>query len=155
MVSKGATTIWELWNGDTADPAMNSGNHVMLVGDLVIWFYQSLAGIAPDPARPGFQHLVMRPVLVGDLKYVDAEYHSIRGLIRSRWQRDAGGITWEVTIPANATATIYLPSAGAKAVTESGKPLEEATGLKIVKTAAGSTVVEAKAGSYRFAVKSK
>ena len=39
MVRQGATTIWELWNGDTADPAMNSGNHVMLLGDLLLWKY--------------------------------------------------------------------------------------------------------------------
>ena len=52
MVEQGATTIWELWNGNTADPAMNSGNHVMLVGDLVVWLYEYLAGIQPDPTSP-------------------------------------------------------------------------------------------------------
>ena len=67
MVEKGATTIWELWNGDTADPAMNSGNHVMLVGDLVIWLYENLAGIKPDPEQPGFKHIIMKPEPVGDL----------------------------------------------------------------------------------------
>ncbi len=61
MVEKGATTIWELWNGDTADPAMNSGNHVMLVGDLGIWLYEYLAGIRPDPEQPGFKHILIRP----------------------------------------------------------------------------------------------
>ena len=66
MVEKGATTIWELWNGDTADPAMNSGNHVMLVGDLGIWLYENLAGIKPDPEQPGFKHIIMRPEPVGD-----------------------------------------------------------------------------------------
>src|ERR1017187_8288352 len=40
MAEQGATTIWELWNGNTADPTMNSGNHVMLIGDLVVWFYE-------------------------------------------------------------------------------------------------------------------
>ena len=68
MVEKGATTIWELWNGDTADPAMNSGNHVMLVGDLGIWLYENLAGIKPDPEQPGFKHIIMRPEPVGDLR---------------------------------------------------------------------------------------
>ena len=61
MVQKGATTIWELWNGDTADPAMNSGNHVMLVGDLLIWLKEYVAGIKPDPDQPGFKHIIMRP----------------------------------------------------------------------------------------------
>jgi len=48
MVEHGATTIWELWNGDHGDPGMNSGNHVMLLGDLIIWYYQHLAGIQAD-----------------------------------------------------------------------------------------------------------
>jgi alpha-L-rhamnosidase len=67
MVKKGATTIWELWNGNTADPAMNSGNHVMLVGDLVHLALRDLAGIKPDPEQPGFKHIIMRPLPVGDL----------------------------------------------------------------------------------------
>ena len=58
MVSKGATTIWELWNGDTADPAMNSGNHVMQIGDLAVWMYEYLAGMRSDPAQPGFRHIL-------------------------------------------------------------------------------------------------
>ena len=62
MVGKGATTIWELWNGDTADPAMNSGNHVMLIGDLLPWMYEYLAGIRPDPAAPGYRRIVLKPV---------------------------------------------------------------------------------------------
>jgi alpha-L-rhamnosidase len=49
MLEHGAT-IWELWNGNTADPGMNSHNHVMLVGDLETWLHEELAGIEPDPA---------------------------------------------------------------------------------------------------------
>lgn len=55
MAKKGATTIWELWNGDTGAPNMNSGNHVMLLGDLVIWFYEDLAGIPQRSAVGRFQ----------------------------------------------------------------------------------------------------
>ena len=55
MVEKGATTVWELWNGDTADPAMNSGNHVMQIGDLGLWMYEYLAGIRTDPRTAGIQ----------------------------------------------------------------------------------------------------
>ena len=52
MAEHGATTIWELWNGDTANPAMNSGNHVMLLGDLLTWCYQYLAGLKPKRPTP-------------------------------------------------------------------------------------------------------
>ena len=74
MIDKGATTIWELWNGDTADPAMNSGNHVMLLGDLLTWYYENLAGIKSDPAAPGFKHVVMAPYFPDGLDWVDAAY---------------------------------------------------------------------------------
>ncbi len=45
MLTQGATTIWELWNGNTAAPAMNSANHVMMIGDLLTWYYEDLAAI--------------------------------------------------------------------------------------------------------------
>ena len=101
MVEKGATTIWELWNGDTADPAMNSGNHVMLVGDLGIWLYENLAGIKSDPEQPGFKHIIMRPEPVGDLQFVKASHRSPYGLIASDWQKKDGVFRWNITVPAN------------------------------------------------------
>ncbi|GHT19126.1 hypothetical protein FACS1894189_7760 [Planctomycetales bacterium] len=109
MVEKGATTIWELWNGNTADPAMNSGNHVMLVGDLVIWYYEYLAGIKADPERPGFEHIIMKPLPLGDLTFVDAEYNSVRGQIKSHWTRTGDKFHWEIEIPVGSTATVTIP----------------------------------------------
>ncbi len=61
MVNSGATTIWELWNGNTANPSMNSGNHVMLLGDLLPWYYEYLGGIRPDEKCPGFKHIILTP----------------------------------------------------------------------------------------------
>ncbi|MDR0336275.1 MAG: family 78 glycoside hydrolase catalytic domain [Planctomycetaceae bacterium] len=110
MIEKGATTIWELWNGDTANPAMNSGNHVMLIGDLIIWYYEYLAGIKADPQHPGFEHLIMKPFAVGNLKFVEAEYHSVRGLIKSRWERDGNKFHWEIELPPGSTATVVVPN---------------------------------------------
>jgi alpha-L-rhamnosidase len=109
MIEKGATTVWELWNGDTADPAMNSGNHVMQIGDLGIWMYEYLAGISPDEAKPGFQHVIIRPYPVAGLSFVKASHQSPYGLIRSEWKRTGTGIEMGVTIPPNATATVYVP----------------------------------------------
>jgi len=110
MVEKGATTVWELWNGDTADPSMNSGNHVMLVGDLVIWLYERLAGIKPDPDHPSFQHIIMRPTPVGGLTFVKASHRSPYGLIVSEWRCDHGKFRWHIVIPPGSTATAYLPN---------------------------------------------
>lgn len=151
MVSREATTIWELWNGDTADPAMNSGNHVMLVGDLVIWLYEYLAGIAPDPREPGFRRLILKPRLVGDLSWVRATHRSPQGEIASHWRRDGEAFDWEVRIPPNTVARIHLPSADPEGVTESGQGLAQATGLVVGGVEGGRLVLEVGSGRYRFA----
>lgn len=111
MVSKGATTIWELWNGDTADPSMNSGNHVMLLGDLLPWCYERLGGIRPDDNRTGFKHIIMQPDFsIEALNGVEANHRSPYGNIHSSWKRTNDSITWNVAIPANTTAELRLPN---------------------------------------------
>ncbi len=150
MIAKGATTIWELWNGDTADPAMNSGNHVMLVGDLNIWFHEYLAGIQSDPNNPAFKHIVMRPVPVGDLTACKAVYRSIHGRIVSDWKIEDGKFMWNVEVPANTTATIYIPANDATSVLESGKAASEAEGVKFERMESGRAVFTVLSGKYQF-----
>jgi len=142
MVENGATTIWELWNGNTADPTMNSGNHVMLIGDLVVWFYEYLAGIAPDNTQPGFKHIIMRPMPVGDLSFVKASHHSPYGLITSEWHRTGNRFDWQVEIPANTTATVYVPATSLNAA--------HAVGLKAVRFDNNRAVFEIGSGKYHF-----
>ena len=109
MIMNGATTIWELWNGNTADPAMNSGNHVMLLGDFIIWLYEDLAGIQSDINEPGFKHIIMKPVILEKLDYVKAHHKSPYGMIKSEWHKKDGAFEWDITIPANTRATVYVP----------------------------------------------
>ncbi len=110
MVENGATTIWELWNGNVAAPSMNSYNHVMLLGDLIIWYYENLAGI--KSAAPGFKEIEMKPSFVDGLDYVKASYNSQQGEIKSHWERKGKRIEWNIEIPANTTAQVYVPSSG-------------------------------------------
>lgn len=152
MVSKGATTIWELWNGDTADPAMNSGNHLMLAGDLAIWMHAYLAGIRPDPAAPGFKKIIIRPMPVGDLTWARARYESAHGTIWSGWMKDDGKLTLEVTIPPNTTATVYVPAAKAGDITEGGLRLEKAFGVKLAREENGCVILAVQSGVFRFVV---
>jgi alpha-L-rhamnosidase len=149
MISKGATTIWELWNGDTADPAMNSGNHVMQIGDLGVWMYEYLAGIRSDPQKPGFKHVIVHPYPVSGLSFVKASHRSMYGTIATHWSREAGRLRLDVTIPANTTATVYVPAKDSS-VTESGRPAAGARGVKFLRMERGAAVYEVGSGSYSF-----
>jgi alpha-L-rhamnosidase len=150
MASKGATTVWELWNGDTADPAMNSGNHVMLVGDLVIWMHEYLAGIKPDPDNPGFRHILMRPHPVGDLQYVKATHRSPYGWVASEWRKAPDRLEWNVTVPPNTMATLSVPARQVAGITEAGRPVREAPGLRFLRLEPGYAVFLAGSGRYAF-----
>ncbi len=116
MVENGATTIWELWNGNTADPTMNSQNHVMLLGDLLIWYYENMAGIKSNPETPGFKQIIMKPDFNAGLTFVNASYESVYGLIKSDWKKNKNTLEWKITIPANSSALVYLPTSSASDV---------------------------------------
>ncbi|MGA2116421.1 MAG: glycoside hydrolase family 78 protein [Bryobacteraceae bacterium] len=150
MVEKGATTVWELWNGDTADPAMNSGNHVMQIGDLAVWMYEYLAGLRSDPDQPGFRHILIHPYPAGDLSFVNGAHQSPYGPITTAWKRDAGQFQLNVAIPPNTTATVWVPAADPGQVTESGHPAQRARGVKLLRSEAGAAVFEVESGSYNF-----
>lgn len=110
MAEQGATTIWELWNGDLASPEMNSGNHVMLLGDLLPWCYENLAGIKSDSRQVGFRHIVMHPNFeIQELSRVDATYRTPYGPVESHWKKNLQQLEWNVVIPANTTAEVHLP----------------------------------------------
>ena len=126
MVENGATTIWELWNGNTADPSMNSQNHVMLLGDLMIWYFENMAGIKSNPETPGFKQIIMKPDFNAGLTFVNASYESVHGLIKSHWKKNKNGLEWNITIPANTTALVYLPTADSKKITVNKSKLEKA-----------------------------
>ena len=143
MVRQGATTIWELWNGDTADPAMNSGNHVMLLGDLIIWLYEDLAGIKCAPEATGFKKIVMEPVFPEGLDEVSASYDSVYGTIESAWSRKNGRFSWTVTVPGNTSAVVRIPKAFNVSVKE--KP-----GIHSITDAGEYVEVEIGSGKYNF-----
>lgn len=107
MAENGATTIWELWNGNTAAPEMNSGNHVMILGDLLVWYYEYLGGI--KALKPGFKEIRLKPYVPAGLDWVTCSYYSVYGQIKSEWKVKDGKFVWTFTIPANTTAKVWLP----------------------------------------------
>jgi alpha-L-rhamnosidase len=150
MAENGATTIWELWNGNTADPGMNSQNHVMLLGDLLIWYYENLAGI--KAAVPGFKELVMKPDFVNGLSHVDASYLSVYGLVKSNWKKSTERLEWNIELPVNTSAKIYIPVKDIGRLWESGKRIRDAEGVRFIKMDGETALLEIGSGEYKFMV---
>jgi alpha-L-rhamnosidase len=146
MLSKGATTWWERWNGDTGDPAMNSYNHYAF-GSVIAWVYRYAAGIDTFPDSPGFKEIVIDPHLDARMSWARAEYDSIYGKIISDWKgTPAGPFSLKVTIPANTSAKVVLPAIAGAHLTEDGNPVE-------AQQENGPYVIQIGSGSYNFEVK--
>jgi alpha-L-rhamnosidase len=147
LFSLGATTLWEQWQ-----KRGGSLNHPMQ-GCFDVWFYDSVGGINPDPAAPGFKHTIFRPLVVGGLESAKAGYRSQYGTISSAWTFRDGMFTWRIAVPANTTATVHVPSDDPGTVTESGAPVSKAEGMKVQGMERGCLVLEVGSGTYEFATK--
>jgi alpha-L-rhamnosidase len=143
MLSKGATTWWERWNGDTGDPSMNSYNHYAF-GSVIAWVYRYAAGIDTTTSSPGFKEIVVHPHLDPRMTSARAEYDSVYGKIVSDWKGTAAGpFSLKVTIPANTTAQVFLPVITGAHLMQDGKPLD-------TPVENGSYQVRVGSGSYTF-----
>ncbi len=144
-IVNGATTLYENWPIDAARDI--SMNHIMF-GEIGAWFFKALGGIKPDPAQPGFKNIILRPSFVAGLNQAESSYLSPYGKIISNWKKTKKIVTYTVTIPANATADLYLPGGfsltKAKLVT-TGKAIDLKTGSNgSYKLLAGNYEIELK-----------
>jgi len=147
FLKDGRTTITEAWTGG------GSQNHLALGAAIDPWFYNVLAGINPEENAPGFKQFTIRPYIPDhDLEWVKASVHTLHGYISSAWQKKPGGLNLEINIPANTTATVFIPAGPGASITEGGKPLLKASGIRLLTSDEKKTVVEVGAGSYSFEV---
>jgi alpha-L-rhamnosidase len=101
-ISQGATTLWEDWKGQS------SRNHIFF-GDVSAWFYKYLGGIRPVEEDPGYKHFNVKPYFPEDLSWVKSNTNSSYGRIENNWERVEDGITMDISIPFNTSASIILP----------------------------------------------
>lgn len=111
-ISKGATTVWEHWDGIKPDGTMwstdmNSFNHYAY-GAVADWMYGAAAGINSDPDRPGFEHIIFRPVTDRRLDFVKASIDTRRGTVASEWRRENGRIKYIFTVPEGCGASAVI-----------------------------------------------
>ena len=143
MIEKGATTIWETFQGDV------SHSHPMF-GSVTQWFYQHLGGIVPDPAQPGFKHTIIKPYPVSGLDFAKTSYPSLYGEIKTSWNFSGDDLNLEVSVPANTIATVFVPAESAEKVTESRKPVNGKKFVKFQQMDGQFAVYEIASGDYSF-----
>lgn len=146
MLENGATTLWETWQ--ESDNTF-SHNHPMF-GSISAWFIRWLGGIQAADDAVGFDRIVIRPQVVPDLKWVKCSHRSIRGLIESNWSVTDTGTSYDIIIPPDSTAVIELPAGGE--LTESGRPLAEAGGIKSLSSGPSVRRLQVGSGRYRFSL---
>jgi alpha-L-rhamnosidase len=153
-ITKGATTIWERWDGlkpnDTfQDKGMNSFNHYAY-GAIGEWLYRVVAGLDLDAEKPGYKHVLVRPQPGGGLTRARASHQSMYGPVSSGWEIKDGRFRLDIEIPPNTTATVRLPNAKIPDVTESGGPADKAAGVARAVQDGPSVQLEAGSGRYSF-----
>ncbi len=133
----------ETWRGGMAQmPSLG--------GSSTAWFYRAILGIRNDTVQPGFKHFIIKPEMVSEVTWAKGHFDSPYGRIVSNWKREGRKLTMEVTIPANTTATVFIPAKDATSVRESGKPVAKAEGVKFTSRENGTVVFEVGSGTYTF-----
>ena len=153
-IDRGATTIWERWDGYTDEhgfqsPGMNSFNHYSL-GSVGEWLYRFVLGIDLAPGAVAFDRVVVRPHPGGSLTYARGSFRSVRGEISTAWERDGSRFNLHVEVPPNVRASVHVPSARPLEVIDSN-----GTGPVAVADYPGAVsqqeaVFEVGSGSYSF-----
>jgi alpha-L-rhamnosidase len=153
-VKMGATTVWERWDGIKPDstfqtPGMNSFNHYAYgaIGD---WMYRVVAGIDTDSEAPGYKKIKIRPVIGKGLTKVSASLETYYGKVSSGWSVDNGKLSLDIEIPANTTATVYIPASESTTITENGTDLSSVKDITVAGKEKGYTIVTLGSGSYHF-----
>jgi len=152
QIANGATTIWERWDGWTRemglqDPGMNSFNHYSL-GAVGQWMMGYMGGI--DAVTPGYRKLRIRPRLDDRLSHVKARVETIHGAASCAWSQRGGPFEMICRVPPNTTAEIWVPRTGGASLLESGLPVEQAEGLRVLPGNDSHWIVEAVPGHYKF-----
>jgi alpha-L-rhamnosidase len=153
-ITAGATTIWERWDGWTAekgfqDAGMNSFNHYSM-GSVGEWLYRYVAGIDLDPNVAGYKRFAVHPRLNDRLTDARSEYLSLYGAIKVAWARQEGKLSLKVSVPPNTTAVVYVPAADPDRVLEGGKAVKSVEGIRYLRTEDGCAVFEIGSGEYVF-----
>jgi hypothetical protein len=145
QLSKGATSLTESWAG-----LVNVSNNHMMLGHLMEWFYSGLGGIRQAEDSFGYEHILIKPEPVGDIKWAETSYQTIHGEVFCSWKISDADIVLNVKIPANCKATVIIPQPDAEKIREGDKPLSLSDGVKRIGSSGCQTSIDVGSGEYLF-----
>ena len=148
QLKKGATSLTESWNALKEV----SNNHLML-GHIMEWFYNGLAGISQSDSSVAYRDIVIRPELVGEISSVKGSYQSVYGKVVCEWKKQMHHYEVHIEIPANTKATVYLPAMELKDIQENSTLILNSNEIKFAGLENGRVVLKVGSGSYLFSVK--
>jgi alpha-L-rhamnosidase len=140
------TTMWESFDADTRKISLNHWTH-SAVGE---WLWRYVAGLNPDEEHPGYKSFTIHPRPTREVTWCKASYDSIRGQIGIDWKIERNKFTLKISVPANTTATVFVPASGPEAVTESGRPADHSEGVTRLRAEPDEVVYQVSSGSYHF-----
>ena len=155
-VKMGATTIWERWDGQKPDssfqtPGMNSFNHYAYgaIGD---WMYRNITGLDTYEEGAGYKKIRIRPHTGGSLSFASAELETGYGKLSVSWKFSNGKFLMDIEIPANTTASIFIPASDAASISENGKTLSDEKEITVKGKQGNYVELQTGSGIYHFAV---
>lgn len=144
MIADGNSTL-----GEALDKLDGSRHHPF--GSCIgAWYYRAIAGIRADSGSPGFKRIEIKPELMGDLRWARAAYDSMHGRIASAWSRAGNQVRFDITIPVNTSAMVYIPARTAESVTEQHKPAAQSPGVEFLRMETNRAIFRVGSGAYSF-----
>ena len=145
-IKNGATTLYENWAIDSKSDI--SLNHIMF-GEIGAWFYKGLGGIFPDPDNPGFKNVILKPNFIPSLDHFEASHDGPYGKITSKWNREGDNLTYDISIPTNSSATLFLLTAAI----QNPEKIAKMNGVKSSKFSELYTKLNLESGNYTFNIR--
>ncbi len=143
------TTLWEAFDANTRNLSLNHWTH-SAVNE---WLWRNVAGLNPDEQSPGYQTFTIHPRPTAEVSWCRSTYNSIRGPIVSNWRCDGDAFNLDITVPANSTAIVIIPTVDPNTVKESGHPTGQVEGVKLAGAGSGTVSYLVGSGNYHFTSK--
>jgi hypothetical protein len=146
MVQGDGSTCWESFDADTHGLSLNHWTHSAIAE----WMWRNVAGVALDPAKPGWKSVIIRPRPAIETSSCKSSYESLNGVVKVSWEKGPADFTLDAVIPANMSAIVYIPAAAGASVTEGGTPAVYSSGVRFLRREQDCFVYNILSGSYNF-----